>query len=217
MSYELTMQLDLVETTALSKSSIRVLTADNGEFSVGLSEDDSLDSSVTEVKGNGNVGVIFIVDILDGVGGPGSVDWVAVIGGTGFHDRDGGAGNVGRRVNNGNLQARILFKHVIARIDSVVLRIVVPVDIRAEDSTTSQLLPSIQLRTTWVRSWYERGFRGSWFPCSVWGRNACAWVQERKRRRQRGPKQRRVGWRSFGRVLLTWAVVYPPSLYTDPP
>lgn len=140
MSYELTMQLDLVETTALSKSSIRVLTADNGEFSVGLSEDDSLDSSVTEVKGNGNVGVIFIVDILDGVGRPGSVDWVAVIGGTGFHDRDGGAGNVGRRVNNGNLQARILFKHVIARIDSVVLRIVVPVDIRAEDSTTSQLL-----------------------------------------------------------------------------
>lgn len=89
MSYKLVMQLDLVETTALSKSSIRVLTADNGEFSVGLGEDDSLDSSVTEVKGNGNVGVIFIVDILDRVGGPGSVNWVAVIGGVGKHDRDG--------------------------------------------------------------------------------------------------------------------------------
>ena len=78
----------------MSKSSIRVLAADNGELRVGLGEDDGFDSSVTEVKGNGNIGVFIIVDILDGVGRPGSVNWVAEVSGTSGHNVNGGAGNV---------------------------------------------------------------------------------------------------------------------------
>lgn len=55
----------VVETTALSKSGIRIITADNWEISVILSENDGFDSSVTEVKGNGNEGGGVEVDGLD--------------------------------------------------------------------------------------------------------------------------------------------------------
>ena len=132
-------QGSLIETTALSKASIRVLTADNGEFRVSLGEDDRLDSSVVEVKGNRDVSAFVVVDVLDGIGGPRSVNWVAEISGTSNHHWDGGTGNVGGRVNNSNCQTGILCQHVFTRIDSIVFRVVIPVDIRAEDGTTSQL------------------------------------------------------------------------------
>ena len=132
---------NLVETTALSESGIRVLTADNGEFSVILGEDDSLNRSVTEVKGNGNEGGAVVVNILDVVGGPSSVNRVAVISAVNLEFRDGGTDNVGFRVDDGNTEGRILGFHVKTRIgvSSVVEGVPVPVDIRAEDGTTSQL------------------------------------------------------------------------------
>lgn len=129
----------LVETTTLSKRRIRVLTADNWEISVGLGEDDNFGRSVTEVKGNGNIGVFFIVDIFDGIGGPGSMDGVAEIGSIGRHDGDGRTGDIGAGVDNGDLQTGILCVHVFTRIDLIVLRIVAPGDVGAEDDTTSQL------------------------------------------------------------------------------
>ena len=63
----------------MSESRAGVITADNREIRVGLGEDDSFISSITEVKGNSDVGSAVVVDILDVIGGTSSVDSVAVI------------------------------------------------------------------------------------------------------------------------------------------
>lgn len=63
----------------MSENGAGVLAADNREISVILGEDDSFNSSVTEVKRNGNISATVIVNILDVVGGFRSVDGVAVI------------------------------------------------------------------------------------------------------------------------------------------
>lgn len=128
----------------MSESRVGVFTADNGKFSVSLNEDSDFNNTITEVHGNSNVGVVVVVDVLDLVGGPGSMDDVAVVSGI---DSDGSVGigstssahDGGEGVDEVNTGAGILLIEVFARVDSIISGVVFPVDIRAHDGTTSQL------------------------------------------------------------------------------
>lgn len=93
---------NLEEAAALSEGGVGVFAADNWEIGVSLREDSNFNISVTEVHRNSNVGVVFVVDILDLVGGPGSVNNVAVVinWGLGVHDSGIGVeGSSGRETS----------------------------------------------------------------------------------------------------------------------
>lgn len=144
----------------MSKNWAGVVTADDRKIRVILGEDNSLISTITEVKGNSDVGAAVVVDILDVVGGTSSVNWVTVISGVGVNKvrrgtSDDGLREVGlhtgsgtedltQRVDDGNVETGILGSHDSTRaVDTIVDGVVVPVNVGTEDSTTGQLFHQI--------------------------------------------------------------------------
>ena len=145
----------------MGESGVGVIAADNWKISVSLHEDSDFNISVTEIHRNSDISVVIVVDVLDLVGGPGSVHDVAVVnssisGGipstigvgserisskTFVAGETGSTENLGKGVDKVDTSAGILLVEVGTRVggSSVVGRIVFPVNVGAHDGTTSQL------------------------------------------------------------------------------